>query len=236
MKSIIRRVRNRWTSLGRRGVRFLAESTGSRSLCMRARDGLDSVLEKIVPEHGVYVEAGAIDGFSFSNTYYLDRVKGWKGLLVEPNPLQCEACRKFRRRAIVVHGALVPMDYPDSVVSIRYGNDLSWTEGAYSGDELREREQLLARYGLSGESIEVPAYTLQSLLDKHQLQVTLFSLDVEGFEAQVLRGLDLSRSAPAFILVECQTEGRYKEVHDLLCEWYGEGEKLTRHDYLFRRR
>ena len=49
----------------------------------------------------------------------------------------------------------------------------------------------------------VPARTLSSVLDEANApEIDLLSLDVEGFEPQVLAGLDLDRHAPRFILVE----------------------------------
>ncbi len=204
------------------------------SLCKQARDGLDDLLSERLPAQGTYVEAGALDGFGFSNTYYLDRIKGWSGLLVEPNPMQFAECQRFRKRAHVVHCALVPFDYEHETISITYGHDLTWTNGAYEGDELFERQEMLKRHHLSGEQIEVPARTLQSLIDEFDLEITFFSLDVEGFELSVLQGLDFSRSAPRYLLIECQTINRYEEVQSLLGSRYAAGEKLSRHDYLFR--
>jgi hypothetical protein len=61
--------------------------------------------------------------------------------------------------------------------------------------------------------------------------VTLFSLDVEGFEVDVLKGLDLSRHRPDFILVE--TRG-INEVTLALSSHYDLIAKLSHHDYLFK--
>ena len=35
---------------------------------------------------GFFIEAGAHDGVEASNTLYLEKKMGWRGLLVEPNP------------------------------------------------------------------------------------------------------------------------------------------------------
>ena len=72
---------------------------------------------------------------------------------------------------------------------------------------------------------------LSSLLDEHRLgAVDLFSLDVEGYEVEVLRGLDFSRHAPRFILVET---AKPDEVAALLGGKYELREKFSYHDYLF---
>lgn len=48
-------------------------------------NGLD---EKLAPylnfKGGIFIEAGANNGIRQSNTYYLEAVRGWKGILVEP--------------------------------------------------------------------------------------------------------------------------------------------------------
>ena len=63
--------------------------------------------------NGIFVEAGANDGFTQRNTYYLERFLGWSGLLVEAIPSLCERAKRcggavrfstallclFRRRA-----------------------------------------------------------------------------------------------------------------------------------------
>ncbi len=229
-------IRNKYRTLLSRLDKSTAELTGFRSRCMPGRDRIDEQLERLLPPKGAYIEAGALDGYYFSNTYFLDRVKGWDGILAEPNPPQFRECQRFRRRARVFNCALVPFDFPDDTVQIVYGADLTWTEGAYEDDELARRRGMLSDAGLSGERIDVPARTVQSLIEETGIDVTFFSLDVEGFECQVLRGLDFSTSAPGFLLVECQTTQRLAEVKSILGNRYADERKLTRHDYLFQRK
>ncbi|NQV72724.1 FkbM family methyltransferase, partial [bacterium] len=35
---------------------------------------------------GIFVDVGAHDGITFSNTYFFESVRGWTGLCIEPNP------------------------------------------------------------------------------------------------------------------------------------------------------
>lgn len=213
----------------------VAEITGIPSFCRKGRDELDKVLEGWLPSTGTFVEAGALDGFNFSNTYFLDRVKGWSGVLIEPNPPHFEACRKFRRRNTVINCALVPFGYNSPTIELTYGADLSWVDSAYVGVELAERRALLDRHKLSGECITVPARTLQSIIDEFSLKVDFLSLDVEGFEASVLQGVDLVRSGPKVILAECHNEQRLKDVTEVLGATYDAPSLVTRHDYIFCR-
>jgi hypothetical protein len=55
-------------------------------------------------KRGVFVEMGALDGVTYSNTKYLNDA-GWAGLLVEASPGNCDAIQKHRPNAVVACGA-----------------------------------------------------------------------------------------------------------------------------------
>lgn len=216
------------------GLRRVCEYAGVGAFSRIARDGLDRKLEPFLPQRGFFVEAGALDGFESSNTYFLERVRGWRGLLVEPNLHHATACRRRRQRSHVVHAALTGPKQAGGTVDIIYGHDLTWVDGSYASDELDRREDMLAKYGYSAERVAVPAETLSGLLDRFDCPpVDFLSLDVEGYEDSVLSGLDLSRHRPKSALVECQTAQALAKVRSRL-NGYELVDRLTRHDYLFR--
>lgn len=37
-------------------------------------------------EKGFFIDIGAHDGITYSNTYYLEKELGWSGICIEPNP------------------------------------------------------------------------------------------------------------------------------------------------------
>jgi FkbM family methyltransferase len=45
---------------------------------------------------GFFVDVGASDGVTWSNTYLLEKSFGWRGVLVEPNPIHRETLRSNR--------------------------------------------------------------------------------------------------------------------------------------------
>lgn len=222
------RLRSRWHKLRRRAC----EAVGLARYSRPARDDLDRKLEAYLPRRGFFIEAGAHDGFSDSNTYYLERIRGWTGLLVEPIPGNYEACVRQRPRARVVNAALVGPEHTAPTVPIRWGDRMSWVPGALSAEEERQRERAV-RAWVEPTTFDVPARTLASILDEARPErIDFLSLDVEGYEPAALRGLDLTRYRPRFVLVECRTpEARDAVARELA--GYTEAARLSHHDYLF---
>jgi len=189
-----------------RARRRAAEGRGDTSLSSPSLYGMADGLDRHLPgDGGFFVEAGANDGFDQSNTYHLERFRGWRGLLVEPVPELFREAIRERPGARVVNCALVAGDRDGSPISMRYGGLMSIVAGTH-GDERDDRSYVAPAFALGLEqeyTFSVPGRTLSSLLDEMDApEVDLLSLDVEGFEAQALRGLDLDRHAPRFILVE----------------------------------
>ena len=76
--------------------------------------------------------------------------------------------------------------------------------------------------------------TLTSVLEEARApEVDLLSLDVEGYEADVLRGLDFERWAPRYLLVEVVDADRRRAVDGILAGRYEHVEQLSPFDVLF---
>ena len=45
---------------------------------------------------GYFIELGATNGITLSNTYYLEKELDWKGICIEPNPIHTESLRSNR--------------------------------------------------------------------------------------------------------------------------------------------
>jgi FkbM family methyltransferase len=180
-------------------------STGLNELDLR-------LIEVIEPRrNGYFVELGANDGVRQSNTYKLQRQFGWSGLLIEPSPrrfAECVANRAFGNRPKVRCAACVPIEFPDRFVEIEDADLMSVAKGLAVTDQQAVEHANRGRRFLADSSLRhsygALARTLTSLLDEVNapLAFDLLSLDVEGNELAVLRGLDLQRYQPKWILVE----------------------------------
>jgi FkbM family methyltransferase len=197
--------------------------------------GIDEKLQRYLDfDGGFFVEAGANDGVNYSNTYYLERARGWTGVLVEGIPSLYRACVRHRPRSRVVNCALVPPDAEGRLVKMHYSNLQSIVSGAlpYEHVEAGLRSQAERTY-----DVQVPGRTLSSVLDEARPpRFDLLVLDVEGYEAEVLRGLDLDRHAPRFALIEVLNEPARAGIEAALGGRYEEVERLTPTDVLFRHR
>ena len=200
---------------------------------------MDSKLDAVIDrDGGFFVEAGANDGYTQSNTYWLERFRGWNGILIEPMSTYVDECRA-QRAATVVRAALVPFDHQGDTVTMRFGDLMSTVAGTHGGDnddhDWVQAGLVLGWYDEHEEA--VPARTLSSILDEAGApEVDLLSLDVEGYEPAVLRGLDLDRHAPRWMLIEMHDpEAGRREIGDILGDRYVEHGLLSPLDMLYRR-
>ncbi len=202
-----------------------------------ALNELDLKLEPYLDfDHGFFIEAGANDGVSQSNTLYFERYRGWKGLLIEPIPELAAVCRRNRPACMVENCALVPFGYPSDSVEMRYCNLMSLVKGAMKSEaaDLAHIQKGAEVQRVEPRELRVPARTLTAILDRHQpSRIDFFSLDVEGFELSALQGLDLTRHRPTFILVEARNR---EEIDEFLAPHYHVRAVLSHHDVLYQSR
>ncbi len=196
---------------------------------------LDIKLDQYINlSNGFFIEAGANNGIDQSNTLYFEKYRNWRGLLIEPVPELAAKCKANKPRCIIENAVLVPFDYPDSHIEMRYCNLMSQVKGAMKSEdkELQHIEQGCEIQKIKTYDIQVPARTLSSILEEHHIKsIDLLSLDVEGFELSVFKGLDLDKHKPRFILVEA----RYREeIENHLQQDYYALAELSHHDVLYR--
>lgn len=139
---------------------------------------------------GVYIELGAFDGISQSNTAFFEFYRDWTGLLIEPSKGSYELCCKNRPKSIVLNACCVSDTYEYDTIK---GDFNSITMASVNGERLS-----------SNNLVEVKANTLDSIIDLHlkNKAIDLLSLDAEGYEFEILKGLILDKNRPKYLLIE----------------------------------
>jgi FkbM family methyltransferase len=167
---------------------------------------------------GFYIDVGAgnpvYDNVSFS--FYLG---GWRGIAVEPNPALAALGRAVRPRDYLYEG-LAGTSAGEATLYLQHEfHGLSTT----IAEQARIAEKEL---GCSAETLTRPVTTLAALCEAHAPATFDFlKIDVEGAEADVLRGADFRRFRPKVIVVEA-----YKPIS--MAPAFGEWEPLlAEHGY-----
>jgi FkbM family methyltransferase len=167
---------------------------------------LSSVLVGV--RSGTYIDVGANHPVENSVTF-LFYERGWHGILIEPNPDFLPLYDKIRPRD--VHLNLGIASEAGSMTFYKVtdppGGDGRYAEGGLStfdpGVAKRWR-----RARLTVTESMVPVTTLNAVLAERPLgEITILSIDVEGFEKEVLESIDLRRHRPLVVVVEACLPG-----------------------------
>ena len=159
---------------------------------------------------GSFVELGALDGVRFSNTIMLERCWGWRGLLVEANPVSYAALEHSGRTAHTEHAAVC--EAGSGNVTIVTSSKYSEMPGFLSSFRNGSMRRFARRVNLQDTSV-VPCARLDVLMERAGLpeRVNFLSLDVEGAEFQVVSTVDPARFD--VVLVELDGHDRAKDAN-----------------------
>jgi FkbM family methyltransferase len=168
-----------------------------------------------VSSPGFFVEFGAADGVSLSNSHLLEKEFGWAGILCEPSRSWHQAIRK--NRSSVLDTRCVYSATGENVsFSENYIGELSGiTE--FTGDD---HHGLINR---TTTSYQVETVSLLDLLNQHNApkHIDFLSVDTEGSEFEILNAFDFSKYTFGAITVEHNfSETRSKVLNLLLANGY----------------
>jgi FkbM family methyltransferase len=156
---------------------------------------------------GVFVDVGAArPGFLSMSAYY--RALGWRVIAIEPNPVFCQEHRKAGLE--VLEFACADRDANDVPFEIVDSHGAPYASGAvsfesFSALRVKDAYRASATGDLDVQVIRVNVRRLDTLLAEYAPdidRVHAVSIDVEGWELDVLRGFSLERYRPRVLIVE----------------------------------
>lgn len=170
--------------------------------------------DKFVAEHfdflnnGVFVDIGANDGRTLSNTYYLENSLSWSGIAIEPSPKVFK--RLQENRACILINACISDESGDAefLELSGYTEMLSGLVDKYDARHIARIDNEIEKFSGVKNYIKVPCYTLEDILKEHKLQkIDYLNIDIEGGEFDILKTINFKNIDINLIGVE----NNYKE-------------------------
>lgn len=153
----------------------------------------------------VFVDVGAARP-DYLSTSALFRTKGWRVIGIEPNPQFAALHRDLGHEVYecacgTVDGEEVDFCVADSQGQAYEGGNVSYE--SFSSFSLKPGYKALLPQTVRLNNIKVKVRRLESLLEELGLsRIDVISADVEGWELEVLEGIDLARFDPSVIILE----------------------------------
>lgn len=153
--------------------------------------------------NGIFVDVGAHDGVTLSNTLYLERELGWTGLAIEPIPAVFEQLRANRTCTCIQAGVGAARGEATSLVLTGYPEMLSGLVGEYHPLHRARIEREVAEHGAAASEIRVSVLPLNDILAEQGIErIDYLDIDVEGAEWAILEAFDIARFSTRVIGVE----------------------------------
>jgi FkbM family methyltransferase len=161
---------------------------------------VESIFEFLKIENPSYLDIGAADPIRINNTYLFYR-KGFRGVLVEPNPACCRRLRAARPGDKLLNiGIGVTSEKESDYYMISGGGDDLNTFSKEMAESYPSKTE--GRHSIENV-IKMPLVGINEILDQYFHKAPdLVSIDTEGIDLDILKSLDFDRFRPGVFCVE----------------------------------
>jgi FkbM family methyltransferase len=146
-------------------------------------------------KNGFFVDIGAYNGITISNTYSLEKI-GWKGICVEPVSETFNDLIK-NRKCMCVNAAIYNEDGKTlDFIQTKGGRSGFTKDMTDSMIKAAEQEGIVAKYSIK-------TITFEKLMENNKISnIDFMSIDVEGAELAVLESIDFNKYKFDLITIE----------------------------------
>ena len=156
----------------------------------------DKFIDQVVlnkKREGFFVDIGAHDGISLSNSYFFEKERNFGGVCIEPNPSVFEQLTK-NRTCSLLNVCIAAEEKKVKFLTIQgYSEMLSGIVDQYHPDHLQRIDNYIAAFGGGKKEIEVDAIPLHRIKELDGKKIDFISIDTEGNELNILNSLDFSK-------------------------------------------
>ncbi len=171
--------------------------------------------DKLLNEHffknnnnGVFVDVGAHDGISISNSYFFEQSLNWNGICIEPIPSVYKKLQENRKCICLETSVGNESGTVSFTVNTGYTEMLSGITKLYSLEHLQRIALENSQYNGDKSEIQVGIKKLSEILDSYNIPIIDYlSIDTEGAELDVIKGIDFDKVHINIICFEANYRG-----------------------------
>ena len=192
---------------------------------------------------GSYIDIGANDGVTYSNSYMLEKQFGWSGLLVEP--LKWLMPKIYEHRGAnnnILNACVYNRTYLSAFIEVApspsHVQERGYGEDMYSGVQDTWSHVNNSWIPADRATNPVPCFHAQTILDAYNItHVNYLSVDAEGADEAILRSIDWKRFSADIISFEWVEPDMYYRLERMLYYEVGyERVELVSFDGMFFKR
>jgi len=168
---------------------------------------------------GVFVDIGAHNGITYSNSYVLEKEFNWKGICIEPMQHQYDELIKIRDSKNY-NCAIFDKEGTTDFLLVKhttYPDMLSGIKSELTEQQLAGIDREVKRLNLEEpELIKIQTRNLNNILEENKFyEIDFLSIDVEGAEYKILDSIDYNKFNIKVIILE-NNKGDIQILRDLL--------------------
>ncbi len=146
-------------------------------------------------ENGIFIDIGAHDGKSCSNTLFFEESRNWSGICIEPGPDEFKKLNSFRK-SLNIECCISDYDGESNFTYIKgYANMLSGLTESYNHTHKTRIKNEIESNGGTTKNIKIPVFKIQTILDRNNIiDIDYCSIDTEGSEFNVIKSIDFNKT------------------------------------------
>lgn len=165
----------------------------------------DEFIDKVLfnkKKNGFFIEIGAHDGVSYSNTLFFEKYRNWGGVCIEPNPTVFEKLAK-NRKSINLNVCIGDSnDIVKFTQIVGYAEMLSGVSNKYDTRHLERIKDDVSLNGGEIKSIDIQMICLESISQINDRVIDFISIDTEGSEFDIVKSIDFKKISVRVLIIE----------------------------------
>lgn len=165
----------------------------------------DEFLNEVVfnnKKNGYFIDIGAHDGQTFSNSLFFELNNNWEGICIEPNPKVFKELNSLRK-SINLNVCIGESNKIVKFTQIEgYAEMLSGISEKYDKRHIERIEKELSSKGGKLNEIEVDMIALDSIEELKNKKIDFVSIDTEGNEFDIILSMNFSKLDIKAIVIE----------------------------------